>query len=197
MQTIDGDDQPFWSPTRLLVRTGAMGEVWSCVNGLGIQIPRTTRVVCRTARGIELGEVLVAVEDHLELPSPSVGELVRLASVEDELLDSRLRRYKKRAVQDCQREIASLGLPATLLEIDHLHDGRTLIFYFLGEINASLRQLTERLVETYETKVRSRHFAKLLSEGCGPGCGTDAGQGCGSQGGCAVCVLAAACAKPT
>lgn len=91
-----------------------------------------------------------------------------------------------------RKRFSSVGqtLP-TLLEVEQLFDGRTLYFHFLGETNPEVEAITEELADAYEQQVRSRHFAKLLSEGCGPDCGTKAGGGC--SGGCAVCVVAAAC----
>lgn len=179
------------NPDAVLVRVGSMGEVWACRNAERLCVVRGQRVVCRTPRGVELGDVLA---ESGEQTGPN-GEILRMATIQDELLDSRLRRYKNQAVHNCQLEICRQGLSASLMEVDHLLDGKTLVFYFLGELTPDLQQLANSLVDAYEEKVRSRHFAKLLADGCGPACGTAEGGGCGTSGGCAICVLATACDK--
>lgn len=170
-----------------LTRVGAFGAVVRCspVDDAGYR--RGMRVVCRTERGLEIGQVTAAVP----ATDASEGVILRRAATEDELLDARLRKYKTQAVQRCQAALLIEAPETTLLEVDQLHDGRTLIFYFIGPVSSDVQALTDRLAEEYERKVRTRHFAKLLAEGCGPGCGTKEAGGCG--GGCAVCVVAAAC----
>ncbi|WP_164102384.1 PSP1 family protein [Candidatus Laterigemmans baculatus] len=173
------------------VRVGSMGELWHC-GADASQYRRGERVVCRTPRGLEIGTVTApgGTRQH-----PFDGRILRRTTTEDELLEARLLRYKQQAVESCRREIAERGLAATLIDVDHLFDGRTLIFYFLGEIGEELQELSDALSERYEQRVRSKHFAKLLAEGCGPGCGTESRGGCGTSGGCAVCLAASACAK--
>jgi hypothetical protein len=90
-----------------------------------------------------------------------------------------------------------LQLPAVLMDVEHLFDGQTLLFYFLGEITPELEALTDELAELYELHVQFRRFAEAVTTGCGPGCGTEAatGGGCTSCGtGCAV---AGACSTRT
>lgn len=193
------------APLSYHVRVGSMGELWHCAAADGGDYARGQRVVCRTPRGLELGTITapgpradaIGVEGA---DSESVrrcdGSILRRTTTEDELLEARLLRYKRRAVENCRREIEQRGLDATLMDVDHLFDGRTLIFYFLGDVTDELQSLADSLSSLYEQAVRSKHFAKLLAEGCGPGCGSEAKGGCGSGGGCAVCVVAAACGKP-
>jgi len=124
------------------------------------------------------------------------GRIIRRTTTEDELLVDRLEKHRVQAVVRCQAMLAAAGSDATLLEVDPLFDGRTLLFFFLGPVGDEVQALTDELTAEYERNVRSKHFAKLLAEGCGPGCGTDEKAGGGCSGGCAVCVVAAACARP-
>jgi len=81
---------------------------------------------------------------------------------------------------------------AVLMEVEHLFDGRTLLFYFLGDMTPELELLTAELAELYETQVQFRRFTEAINDGCGPACGTDAAQGCKT---CATgCPVAGACA---
>ncbi|MGE0758862.1 MAG: PSP1 C-terminal domain-containing protein [Pirellulaceae bacterium] len=152
-------------------------------------------MVCRTERGLEVGEVLVSACE----PGQVHGTLLRRVSISDELLIERLERHKRTALQACQQQLDQRGLPVVLIDVEHLLDG-ALYFYFLGDERPELEQLTAELSETYDAAVQFRRFAATLTDGCGPNCGTEqaAGQGCGT-GGCATCAVARACggAHPT
>ena len=120
------------------------------------------------------------------------GLLLRRMTSEDELLDSRLQRFKIEAMTACERTIAEHGLDATLLDAELLHDGISLFFYYLGEPTEELESITASLAETYDARAQLRRFTETVEQGCGPDCGTEEGAGCGS-GGCETCAVAAAC----
>ncbi len=185
---------------RYFVRLGKWGEIWLGESTESFDYARGTRVICRTGRGLELGEIVAPcdtgpVSESQNGANQQACRIVRCVTPEDALLEERLQRHKRAAVRECQAELRKRGLTVTLLDVEHLFDGRTLIFHFAGELTGEVHELVDDLTSVYEQRSRSREFAKLLSEGCGPGCGTDAGKGCGSQGGCAVCVVAGACSS--
>jgi cell fate regulator YaaT (PSP1 superfamily) len=177
---------------QLLVRVGVLGQVgrFSAVDGVPYE--RGARVVCRTRRGLEVGEVL----SHVEAPRSfdADGALLRRITVEDDLLLTRLERNKDDAYAACTTLLAERGIPAVLMDVEHLFDGRSLYFYFMGEVTPEVEALTAELATVYDTAVQFRKFADTLTEGCGPGCGTaEAVNGCGSPGGCSTCAVVAAC----
>jgi len=145
---------------------------------------------------LELGDVLQSSDQTQGEPD---GELLRGVTVEDDLLIDRIERRKEEAYVACTQLLAKHDQSAVLLDVEHLFDGRTLFFYFLGEVSPEVDQLTEELAQTYETKVQFRQFTEALTTGCGPGCGTEEaeGGGCGSRngeaGGCGSCAVSAAC----
>lgn len=160
--------------------------------------PRRTRVICRTPRGLEVGEVLASdTESHSTqiAANAPLGTLLRRLSVEDELLLARLDRHKNEAWDACARLIEERHISATLIDVEPLFDGQSLIFYFLGEVTPEVEALTADLADIYESKVQLRKFAETLTEGCGPGCGTAEAEGAGCGTGCASCAVAAACHK--
>jgi cell fate regulator YaaT (PSP1 superfamily) len=168
-----------------------MGNVGRFVAADAACYPRGTSVVVRTSRGLERGEVL-ASGDQTSFDRAD-GPLLRPMTVEDQLLEARLAKNREQAYDACARRIAELGLPTVLLDVEHLFDGRTLVFYFLGDITSELEAMTVELAELYDAQARFREFAKAVEEGCGPGCGTDqaTGRGCSS---CATgCAVAGAC----
>lgn len=174
------------------VRVGILGNVGRFVAVDGTRFPRGTRVICRTVRGLEVGEVLS--QSEVQAKSHHDGELLRRLAVEDELLLSRLEKNKTDALQACADAMVQLGSPAILVDAEQLFDGKAIFFYFLGDVSPELEGITQNLAETYETKVQFRQFVENVNDGCGPGCGTDAavGGGCAS-GSCSTCVVAQAC----
>lgn len=175
-----------------LVRVGLLGHVGRFASAGGEVVERGKRVVCRTRRGLELGVVLQGPHE-LHPSSEPDGVLLRRLTPEDDLLLARLERHRERAFANCTELLRQRGLPVTLVDVEHLFDGRSLYFYFLGDVTPAVDKLTQELAETYAATVQFRQFADALQRGCGPDCGTSAAEGCGS--GCSSCAVAAACAK--
>ncbi|MBW3596346.1 MAG: hypothetical protein KY475_03615 [Planctomycetes bacterium] len=173
-----------------LVRVGLLGHVGRFASAGLSRYRRGARVVCRTARGLEVGEVLAESEDSCN--GEADGTLLRPVTVEDDLLLERLQRNRDEAFSACTRLLDERGASAVLMDVEHLLDGSSIYFYFLGEPPAEAASLIEELAEAYEAKVQFRRFADTLTEGCGPGCGTeDAENGCGAA--CGSCAVTAAC----
>ena len=174
-----------------LVRVGAFSQVGRFASVDAARYPRGARVVLRTTRGLEVGDVLAppASESAAEFD----GVIVRGMTIEDQLLEVRLRKNREAAYAACACRLAELRLDVALVDVEHLFDGRTLVFYFLGRQPPELETVTSELAAIYDTQVQFQAFATTLTEGCGPGCGTEeaTGQGCQS---CATgCAVAGAC----
>ncbi len=175
-----------------LVRVGAMGVVGRFDAADAGRFARHERVVVRTARGLEIGEVLAEPEEFGSTVGGD-GTILRGMTVEDRLLESRLAKNSHAAYAACQQRLNELSLSACLMDVEHLFDGRTLVFYFLGDVPPQVEQLKDELAEVYEAQAQFRTFADALTQGCGPDCGTEsaAGHGCGS---CSTgCAVASAC----
>lgn len=176
-----------------LVRVGVHGHVGRFLLHDEAAPHRGRRVVCRTARGIEVGTTLGPVEI---LPKGADGRILREMRPEDELLWGHLESLSQQAQASCQEWLKNQQIDAMLLEVEPLLDGKTLYFHFLTEVPEAVQTHLDELVNVYEQKVISSKFAQLLEHGCGPGCGTpEAKNGCGTSGGCAVCKIASACKK--
>jgi cell fate regulator YaaT (PSP1 superfamily) len=168
-----------------LVRVGALGNVGRFTSVDAVRYPRAARVIVRTGRGLEVGEVLAEPEGSDA--SSADGSILRGVTVADDLLLARLERNRDEAYAACNARLAEMQTSAVLMDVEHLFDGRTLVFYFLGEMTPALSALTDELAELYESQVQFRQFADAVNEGCGPGCGTDAAAGCKTcVSGCAV-----------
>jgi hypothetical protein len=174
------------------VRIGVLGSVGRFAAAEAMRYPRGARVVCRTSRGLEVGEVLSVADGVSEGTNSPDGTLLRRITVEDDLLLARLEKNREEAFAACADRLSELAIPAVLVDVEHLFDGQSLFFYFLGDATAELDAVTAELAEVYEAEVQFRKFTDTLTAGCGPNCGTEEGGGCGS-GGCSTCSVAAAC----
>jgi cell fate regulator YaaT (PSP1 superfamily) len=176
-----------------IVRVGLLGSVGRYAAVDAQRYSRGSRVVCRTSRGLEVGEVLAPLDDSAG--EPAEGALLRRVTVEDDLLLARLEKNRDAAYRACETRLAERGIPAVLVDVEHLFDGQSLLFYFLGDTTPELDELTAELAEVYEAKVQFRKFTDTLTAGCGPGCGTEnAEHGCAS-GGCSTCAVACGVSK--
>ena len=175
-----------------LVRVGAMGQVGRFTAVDAVRYPRRSRVIVRTRRGLEIGEVLAPPKDDGQ-QARNDGQLLRGMTVEDELLQARLERDRQQAYEACTALLVENRMSAVLVDVEHLFDGQGLYFYFLGEVTPELEQYTGRLAEAYEAKVQFRKFTETLIEGCGPGCGTEEAKGQGGCESCTSCAVASAC----
>ena len=167
-----------------------MGEVRP-FRGEGVAFPRGTEVVIRTGRGLEWGTVLT---DPEPMETSADGTILRPVSATDRLLIERIEKNKLSAIQACQERMQISATRATLVDLELLFDGQTLIFYFLGPLDKTIERITTELAEVFDTKVQFRRFTTNVLEGCGPDCGTDAGSGGCDD--CTSCAIATACGKP-
>jgi cell fate regulator YaaT (PSP1 superfamily) len=170
-----------------------MGQIGRFAAVDAIRYPRHSRVIVRTRRGLEIGQVLSPPDDGVDDRQFADGDLLRGMTVQDELLSARLEKHRQEAYQACAAILAQEGLPAVLVDVEHLFDGQGLFFYFLGEVSPDLEAQTQALASAYETKVQFQKFTQTLIEGCGPGCGTDEVKGRGGCETCTSCAVAGAC----
>ncbi len=176
-----------------LVRVGAMGQVGRFRAVDAVLYPRHSRVIVRTRRGLEIGEVLAATRNGDDGRTFPDGEILRGMTVEDELLQARLEKHRQDAYQACAALLKEQRVSAALVDVEHLFDGQGLFFYFLGDVPAELEAYTGQLADTYEAKVQFRKFTETLIEGCGPGCGTEEVKGRGGCETCSSCAVVGAC----
>jgi cell fate regulator YaaT (PSP1 superfamily) len=170
------------------VRVGALGHVGRFTSVDAVSYPRDSQVVVRTSRGLETGEILGPAEDTA-IRGASDGSILRGMTEADELLKTRLEKNRQQAIDACTARLAERNIQATLLDIEHLFDGRSLFFYFMGEVTPEIESITAELAEVYDAAAEFRKFSETLATGCGPGCGTDEATG---HGGCTTCATACA-----
>ena len=172
------------------VRVGVLGSVGRFAAADAQRYPRGTRVVCRTSRGLEVGEVLA--------PLDQARQPIRADGIAAAARDGRGRSAAGPPRKEPRRSLPGLrssGWPSgafrrVLVDVEHLFDGQSLFFYFLGETTPELDALTAELAEVYEAQVQFRKFTDTLTAGCGPHCGTDEAEAAAASGGCSTCAVA-------
>lgn len=175
-----------------LVRYSLLGQVGRFVSADSTCYARHARVIVRSVRGLEIGEVLVEPTPTEVVADPS-GQILRQMTIEDELLEARLEKHRHDAFEACSAILREHQIPAALVDVEHLFDGQGLFFYFLGDVPPEVEPLTQQLAEKYEATIAFRQFAKTLEQGCGPGCGTEEAKGQGGCDDCTSCAVATAC----
>lgn len=154
---------------------------------------RGTMVVCRTNRGIELGEVLaeatLATDANTEVEFD--GTILRRAAAEELYLQGELKKLADQFLVEAAQAIQQVDSQAILLEVEPMLDCQTVYFHFLGMPPDALHEMMDELAVRFQRTVQNSRLAELLDKGCGPGCGTK-DHGCSSSG-CKGCAVAQAC----
>jgi cell fate regulator YaaT (PSP1 superfamily) len=156
-------------PNRFVVRCG-FTRVLCVMNGKG-PFRHGTRVIARTPRGQEVGEVLCVASPYALqfLKDPPRGQIVREVTAQDENELEHLRRRSRDEFSICQRVVEQLQLPMQLVDVEHLFGGERVIVYYLAEDRVDFRQLVKDLGAELQTRIEMRQIgvrdeAKLLAD---------------------------------
>jgi cell fate regulator YaaT (PSP1 superfamily) len=181
-----------------LLSYGALGDFGRFRPLRPLVCRRDDLAVVQSHRGIELATVLcLASAGHATfLPNTSVGQLLRLASSEDEEAAIRLRE-RGRVVFERARSLAfDQKLPLEVLDVELLLDNQHAVVQYLGEEAFDARPFVSKLSTQFEVHVTLQNLALAPQHdeeehGCGrPDCGKTKGGGCstcGTGGGCSTC----------
>ena len=181
----------------LLVRYGRM-KTLGVFEHEEVQVPKApTRVVVKTERGLEMGEVIGSLTGYREgrfrlteeqtcgyyanseitFSGELAGKLIRFATPDDIVEEQHFRRIASEEIACCEKLAKELGLRMKIVGAEHIFGGERIIFYFMAEGRIDFRELVRRLAQEYQTRIEmrqigSRDEAKLLGdiETCGQEC---------------------------
>ncbi|MGL4513153.1 MAG: PSP1 domain-containing protein [Lacipirellulaceae bacterium] len=133
---------------------------------------RGHRVIARTPRGQEAGEVLCEATEHVLSQmeaDPATGHIVRLLTADD---DNEIRRIddQRRGEHDAVRKrIAEQQLAMQLVDVERVYGGERVVVYYLSEERVDFRELVKLLSHDLQTRVEMRQIgvrdeAKLLAD---------------------------------
>lgn len=156
---------------RYVVRYGIMRNLGVFSTRDTDKYARNMRVVVRTSRGLEAGEVLCeATEEALkQMPSGTGGQLMRELSSSDENELSHLHAKEREELDACKRHVVALNLPMELVDIEHIFGGERVVIYYLSEDRVDFRELVKALAGEFQTRIEMRQIgvrdeAKLLAD---------------------------------
>jgi len=134
----------------------------------GIDLEVNDYVVVKTARGLELGHVVIAPKQVLasEVTEP-LKQVLRKAEPEDVKRAQEFAEKEEEALIECGKLIAKLNLSMKLLSAEYNLDGGRLTFFFSAEERVDFRELARELTNRFKTRVElrqvgSRDEAKLI-----------------------------------
>jgi cell fate regulator YaaT (PSP1 superfamily) len=156
---------------KYVVRYGAMRILGIFESTEEPGFPRNRKVIVRTDRGLEAGEVLCEAGERAgaALPDTPGGQILRGMTPDDANEVSRLHDQEGRECQICMRCIDQLGLDMQLVDVEHLFGGERIIVYYLAEGRIDFRELVKMLAGEFQTRIEMRQIgvrdeAKLLAD---------------------------------
>lgn len=132
---------------------------------------RGERVIVKTERGLEVGEVLCEATPRAlaALSNPPKGQILRVMTPEDANELKRIQAHQRQEFRVCQECIAKLGLEMELVDVEHLFGGERVIVYYLADGRVDFRELVRVLAGEFQTRIEMRQIgvrdeAKLMAD---------------------------------
>ena len=135
------------------------------------QYHRGVRVIIRTDRGLEAGEVLCEADDQTleRLKITGEGQVLRAMTPEDANELSRIHDQEREEIKVCARCIDRLGLEMKLVDVEHVFGGERIVVYYLADGRVDFRELVRVLAGEFQTRIEMRQIgvrdeAKLMAD---------------------------------
>lgn len=132
---------------------------------------RGMRVIARTPRGLEAGEIVCEADQRVleQMDNPPGGTLQRPMSEEDENELAHLIAQSVAEADMCFNAMRELNLPMDLVDIERVFGGERVVVYYLSENRVDFRELVKRLSNQLQTRIEMRQIgvrdeAKLLAD---------------------------------
>ncbi|MDI6716321.1 MAG: stage 0 sporulation family protein [Actinomycetota bacterium] len=141
----------------------------------GIDLRSGEKVIVKTSRGTEFGEV---VSPPMDVPEDDITaplkKVIRRATEEDREQLKANKEKEEEAFKIAEEKIAKHGLPMKLIEVEYVFDRSKIIFYFTADGRVDFRELVKDLAAVFKTRIELRQIgvrdeAKMVG-GLGP-CG--------------------------
>ena len=148
-------------------KTGAQNEqrfefIISAVNGwivLDYDLETAMHVIVETARGIEMGTVLIPPKevDDDKVVQP-LKPVIRIATDDDEKVIEKNKEKEAEAYVICKEKIAKHGLDMKLVAAEYTFDNNKLLFYFTADGRIDFRELVKDLASVFRTRIELRQI---------------------------------------
>ena len=126
---------------------------------LDFELETAMHVIVETARGIEMGTVLIPpkdVEDDKVIQP--LKPVIRVATDEDERVVEQNKEREKEAFVICKEKILQHGLEMKLVNAEYTFDSNKLLFYFTADGRIDFRELVKDLAAIFRTRIELRQI---------------------------------------
>lgn len=139
------------------------------------EIAMGEKAIVETARGQEMGEVVIGVKSvsEAELVLP-LKKVIRIATAVDHHQVEENKKKEAEAFHKCQGQIERHGLNMKLVGVELTFDRSKIIFFFTSEERVDFRELVKDLAAIFKTRIELRQIGvrdeAKIKGGVGP-CG--------------------------
>ena len=126
---------------------------------LDYDLETAMHVIVETARGVEMGTVLIPpkeVEDDKVIQP--LKPVIRVATDEDEKVMECNKEKEAEAYVICKEKIAKHGLEMKLVAAAYTFDNNKLLFYFTADGRIDFRELVKDLASVFRTRIELRQI---------------------------------------
>ena len=156
---------------KYIVRCGVMRSLGVFTTSQGDTLRRGARIIARTERGLEVGDVLCEATDATlgQMQDPRRGQVLRTLTADDQRELTHLKQKAGEAAQVVERIVGEMGLPMQLVDVEIIFGGERIIVYYLAENRVDFRELVKQLASELQTRIEMRQIgvrdeAKLLAD---------------------------------
>lgn len=134
----------------------------------GRKVKTGDHVIVETARGIEYGYVVLGNREVDESKVvPPLKPVIRMATAEDEAVETKNKNKEKEAFKICQDKIKKHNLEMKLIDAEYTFDNNKVLFYFTADGRVDFRELVKDLASIFRTRIELRQIgvrdeAKML-----------------------------------
>ena len=126
---------------------------------LDYDLETAMHVIVETARGIEMGTVLIPPKevDDDKVVQP-LKPVIRIATDDDEKVIEKNKEKEAEAYVICKEKIAKHGLDMKLVAAEYTFDNNKVLFYFTADGRIDFRELVKDLASVFKTRIELRQI---------------------------------------
>ena len=126
---------------------------------LDYDLETAMHVIVETARGVEMGTVLIPPKevDDDKVVQP-LKPVIRIATDDDEKVIEKNKEKEAEAYVICKEKIAKHGLDMKLVAAEYTFDNNKLLFYFTADGRIDFRELVKDLASVFRTRIELRQI---------------------------------------
>jgi len=140
------------------VRFKSVGKVYY-FDPLNFELKKGDSVIVETARGVEMGEVVLDPReiDESDVVKP-LKSVMRVADENDFKIKEINKAKEKEAFSICLEKIKNHGLEMKLVDVEYTFDSSKILFYFTAEGRVDFRELVKDLANVFRTRIELRQI---------------------------------------